>query len=217
MGKLSDRIKVERSGKTDWLGCAKPNNSFNRSANSIAFMRETWLYLAGSSRPVNSGVRLHLIPRIGKRTYMLYQSDTKFIDLAGALAAGLTLQYQSWSSVSNLLVDPGLLTADNLKHAALYMAACALAALIVFLWKGRVRRKIGWVLIAFLSAGLCTGGQEYFAAKAFEQKPMALFEGYEFTLLSFMFTSYTTLLVMGIVHYGGVLLREASNRMRARL
>jgi hypothetical protein len=34
-----------------------PNNSFNRSANSIAFMRETMLIMTLFPRPVNSGVR----------------------------------------------------------------------------------------------------------------------------------------------------------------
>ena len=34
-----------------------PNNSFNRSASSGAFMRETWLVSRLCLRPVNSGVR----------------------------------------------------------------------------------------------------------------------------------------------------------------
>ena len=147
---------------------------------------------------------------------MVYREDTKLIDFVAALAAGLTLQYQSWSSVSSLLVDQRMFTADNLNRAFLYMAAFALAALIVCLWKSRQRRKIGWILIAILGAGFCTGVQEYFIAKAFEGRQMALFEGYEFTVLNFMFNCYTTLLVAGVVHYIGVLSREASNKLRNR-
>jgi len=35
---------------------APPNNSLNRSANSVAFIRETWMLDALNARPVNSGV-----------------------------------------------------------------------------------------------------------------------------------------------------------------
>ena len=37
---------------------APPNKSFDRSANSVAFIRETWMLDMVSPRPVNSGVGL---------------------------------------------------------------------------------------------------------------------------------------------------------------
>lgn len=147
---------------------------------------------------------------------LAYQKDTKLIDFAAAIAAGLALQYQSWSGVSPLLADPGLLTADNLKYASLYVAAFALAALTVCLWRGRSRRKIGWALIAVLGAGFCTGVQEHLVARAFAREPMALFAGHELTVLNFMLKCFTALLVMGAVHYGGLLLREARSRPPGR-
>jgi hypothetical protein len=147
---------------------------------------------------------------------LMYREDTKLIDLLAALSAGLMLQYQSWSSVAPLLIDPSIFTAYNLKHGSLYMAACALAALIVFLWKSGVRRKIGWALIAVLGAGFCTGIQEYLITQALAQEPMAIFAGHPFILLSFMSNCYTTLLAIGAVHYSGVLLREVIDKRHSR-
>jgi hypothetical protein len=46
-----------------------PNNSFNRSANSAAFMHETWMLDTLNARPVNSGVMPIL--------YMPYNCDMK--------------------------------------------------------------------------------------------------------------------------------------------
>ncbi len=49
-------------------GMGEPNNSFNRSANSVAFIRKGWVLDALHARPVNSGVmsplrvRLNLSP-----------------------------------------------------------------------------------------------------------------------------------------------------------
>jgi hypothetical protein len=149
---------------------------------------------------------------VGK-TFVIYQEDTKLIDFVAALGAGLTLQYQSWSSVSSLLVDPGIFTADNLKDAFLYMEAFALAALIVCLWKSRLRRLIGWMIIAILGAAFCTGINEYFVAKAFEAEPMVLFEGFGWVFLNFLSKLWTALLVVGVVHYSAVLLREAKSKI----
>jgi hypothetical protein len=152
---------------------------------------------------------------IGK-TIVIYREDTRLIDFVGALAAGLMLQYQSWSSVSSLLVDPGIFTADNLRNGFLYMAAFALSALIVCSWKSRLRRLIGWIIIAALGAAFCTGINEYFVAKAFEAEPMVLFEGFGWVILSFVSKLWTALLVMGVVHYSAILLREAKNKIGAR-
>jgi uncharacterized membrane protein len=149
-------------------------------------------------------------------TRPMYREDTKLIDLLAALAAGLMLQYRAWVRASFLLVDSGLFTADSLKNAFLYAAAFALAASLVCLWKSRLRRKVGWVLIAVLGAGFCSGIQEYFVAKAFAQEPMALFEGYELTVFNFLSNCYTTLPVMGAVHYGGTLLREVGSGRHSR-
>ena len=146
---------------------------------------------------------------------MIYQEDTKLIDFVGALAACLTLQYQSWSSVSSLLVDPGIFTPD-LKFAFLYMGAFALSALIVCLWKSRLRRLIGWIIIAILGAAICTGIKEYFVAKAFQAEPMVMFEGLEWVFLSFLFKLWTALFAIGVLHYSAVLLREAKNKISAR-
>lgn len=147
---------------------------------------------------------------------MIYRDDTRLIDFVGAIAAGLMLQYQSWSSVSSLLVDPGIFTPDNLKYAFLYMGAFALSAVTVCLWKGRLRRSIGWIFIAILGAAFCTGIHEYFVAKAFEAEPMVMFEGFEWVFLNFLFKLWTALFVMGVVHYSAVLLREAKKKMGAR-
>ena len=37
---MDDTIKVEGSGNKEWLRRTKPNNSFNRSGNSAAFIPE---------------------------------------------------------------------------------------------------------------------------------------------------------------------------------
>jgi hypothetical protein len=39
------------------LGKRVHNNSFNRSANKVAFIRETWMIPMLSARPVSSGIR----------------------------------------------------------------------------------------------------------------------------------------------------------------
>jgi hypothetical protein len=39
-GELNNRIKATWSGMAEWLRCTKPNNSFNPSRNSLAFIRE---------------------------------------------------------------------------------------------------------------------------------------------------------------------------------
>jgi hypothetical protein len=147
---------------------------------------------------------------------VIYREDTRLIDFVSALAAGLTLQYQSWSSVSSLLVNPGIFTADNLKFAFLYMGAFALSAFIVCFWRSRVRRLIGWIIIAILGAAFCTGIHEYFVAKAFEAEPMVLFEGFGWVFLNFVSKLWTALLVVGVVHYSAVLLREAKTKIGAR-
>ena len=144
---------------------------------------------------------------------MIYREDTRLIDFVAALAAGLTLQYQSWSSVSSLLIDPGIFTAHNLINGFLYIGAFVLSALIVCLWKSRLRRLIGWIIIAVLGAASCTGINEYFIAKAFEAESMVLFEGFGWVVLSFLSKLWTALLVMGVVHYSAVLLREAKSKI----
>ena len=137
-----------------------------------------------------------------------YQEDTRLIDFVGAVAAGFALQYQAWVSIRPLLPYEGMLTANNVKYALLYMAGFALSAAIVCVWKSRLRNRIGWLLIAILGSALCTGINEYFSALAFKDEPMVLFEGFELVLFNFAYKTFTSLFVIGAVHYAVLLLRK---------
>jgi hypothetical protein len=57
LGALNGKINDEGSGEEERSRRTKSNNSFDRSANSAAFIRETWMLDALNARPVNSGVR----------------------------------------------------------------------------------------------------------------------------------------------------------------
>jgi hypothetical protein len=132
----------------------------------------------------------------------MWGRDTKLIDLIGGMVAGLILSNEGWVG------------AEKLKYALLYMGAFGLAS-IVCLWKNRLRTLVGWVLIAIVGAALCTGIQEYFLAEALrDAEPMVLFEG--MWVLNLISKIATSLLVLGAIHYGGILLREAVHKVGAR-
>ena len=132
----------------------------------------------------------------------MWRRDTKLIDLIGGMVTGFILSNEGWFG------------AERLKYALLYMGAFALAS-VVCLWKSRFRTLVGWVLIAIVGAALCTGIEEYLLAQAVrDAEPMVLFEG--IWALNLIFKIATSLVLVAIIHYGGIVLREAALKLGAR-
>ena len=132
----------------------------------------------------------------------MWRRDTKLIDLIGGFVTALVLINEGWFG------------AEKVKYAVLYIAAFSVAS-IVCLWKNHSRTLVGWVLIAVVGAAICTGIQEYFLAQVLrDAEPMVLFEGMWF--LNLISKIATSLSVMAIVHYGGIVLREVILKIGAR-
>jgi hypothetical protein len=72
VGILDDRISREGSGNQECQRRTKSNNSFDRSANSAAFIRKTRMLDALNARPVNSSVGLLTVCNLMKK--LTYQN-----------------------------------------------------------------------------------------------------------------------------------------------
>jgi hypothetical protein len=132
----------------------------------------------------------------------MWRRDTKAIDVIGGVTAALVLISEGWFGV------------ETLKYTLLYLGAFAIGS-AVCLWTNRVRTLAGWVFIAIFGAAGCTAIQEYFLSQALRnEEPMVLFEG--MWILNLIFKISTSLVVVGVIHYAGILLREAVRKLSAR-
>lgn len=144
--------------------------------------------------------------------------DTKRIDLVAALISGLAVQCAAWVfPISDLDGDnPEIFTAGGLKSLLMHMGAYALAALIAFQWKGRLRAR--WVLIAVLGSILAAVLRTAMSFMNLDPDPesgrVPVFTVSDFPLglavlgLYFIGIALLTVPVMAVVHQLGLALRH---------
>ena len=139
----------------------------------------------------------------GKR--MTQAENNTSIDLIGAIAVGLGIPLYNWLFV---LPPSARITSEFIVFVFTSIGAYILAALMFSLWRGRLRVKIGWILI------VVTGSLISAAAHSLLRKedPDPVFRDSTLLPLEIIFFTFIGLIVMVVVQSIGFVVRTIRNR-----
>jgi len=84
--------------------------------------------------------------------------DNKLVDLMAAVLTGVGLCWLDLSQHPAFLIP--LTSEDILQSASIRIGAFVLIAMLLFLWKHKLRAQLGWVVIAILGLVIVAGIDE---------------------------------------------------------
>jgi F0F1-type ATP synthase assembly protein I len=133
-------------------------------------------------------------------------NDNKLVDLIAAILTGVGL---CWLDLSNRFLIP-LTFKDILQSASIRIGALVFVALMLFLWKHKLRTQWGWIVIAILGLTLIAGIDEMIL-RARDREPDA-FDVFSPFPLEIVIYIVPAVIFMGAAHYVGLLIMPQKRR-----
>ncbi len=127
--------------------------------------------------------------------------DNKLVDLLAAMLTGIGLCWLDLSNHPTFLIP--LTFKDIFQSASIRIGAFVLVALILFLWKHKLKAQWGWIVIAILGLMIVAGIDEMISrANNLEPEFFAEFSPFPMEIVLYIMPA---LLFMGAAHYVGLL------------
>jgi len=127
--------------------------------------------------------------------------DNKLVDFISAILTGIGLYWLNHlMPVPNLLIPPTFF--EILQSVFLKVIGFILVAMILFLWKHKLRARFGWIVIAVLGLTI-TAAIDELISRANNPEPNFFAAFSPFPMEIFLFI-IPTFLFMGAAHYVGV-------------
>ena len=128
--------------------------------------------------------------------------DNKLVDLIAAVLTGIGLCLLDLSNHPTFLIP--LTFKDVLQSASIRVGSFILIALLLFLWKQKLRAQWGWIVVAVLGLTVVAGVDEMISrANNRELDFSAEFSPFPMEIILYIMPS---LLFMGAAHYVGLLI-----------
>jgi hypothetical protein len=133
-----------------------------------------------------------------------YFEDNKLVDFLAAMLTGSGLWWLNFRWMMPLLRSP-IPDVEELTRLAVKAGSFIIAALLLFLWKRRIRAQWGWILIAILGMVITSGIDEMIyraTATDRERNFMPAFSPFPVEIIVWLGHA---LVLMGVAHYIGLL------------